>query len=196
MFKNISYLSLKLANITLIILLLFVFATNAYTMPNVEIAFSDVKFSDSKDGFTKIKKYKGKIIIMFFGYTNCPDICPTTMLDIAKSLKDLKTNADKIQPIFISVDYKRDTADSVREYAHYFDKKIVGLTSDKKNIDKITKYFKTSYALLDSDGKSKNYLVEHSSNVYIIDDDLVVKRIIPNGLPYGEIVKAIKNELD
>ena len=66
----------------------------------------------------------------------------------------------------------------------------MGISSDKDNIDKINKYFKTTYSLLDSN--SKNYLVEHSSNLYIIGEDLIVKRIVASGLPYTEITKAIK----
>ena len=72
----------------------------------------------------------------------------------------------------------------------FFDERIVGLSSDKENIDKLHRYFKTKYELLYS--KDENYLVEHSSNLYIIDKDLIVDRIIANGLPSSEITKAVK----
>ena len=78
----------------------------------------------------------------------------------------------------------------MNQYVNYFDKRILGISSDKKNIDKLNKYFKTKYALLDSN--KKNYLVEHSSNLYVIGEDLIVKRIIAHGLPYTEITKAVK----
>ena len=133
-------------------------------------------------------------MILFFGYTNCPDICPTTLLDISRSLKALQTDANKIQAVFISVDYQRDTPDFLEKYVNYFDKRIIGVTSSKKNIDRINKAFNTKYALLDT--KSENYLVEHSSNVYIIDKDMIVQRIIANGLPSDEITKAIKKLID
>ena len=165
--------------------------TKAFAMPNVETAFTSVTFQSHEDNDLRLDKYKGKIIVLFFGYSHCPDICPTTLLDISRAINHLGNDADRIQPIFISVDYKRDTPKSLSQYTSYFNERILGITSDKKNIDKITKFFKTSYALLDH--QSKNYLVEHSSNIYINDQNFIVQRIISNGLPYLEITKAIKN---
>ncbi len=134
--------------------------------------------------------FQGPLTAIFFGFTNCPDICPTTLLDISRTLKELKDDAKKVQAVFVSVDYKRDTPQYLNKYVNYFDERILGISSDKKNIDKLNKYFKTNYSLLDSN--KENYLVEHSSNLYIIGEDLVVKRIIAHGLPYTEITKAVK----
>ena len=111
-------------------------------------------------------------------------------MDISRTLKELKDDAKKVQAVFVSVDYKRDTPQYLNKYVNYFDERILGISSDKKNIDKLNKYFKTNYSLLDSN--KENYLVEHSSNLYIIGEDLVVKRIIAHGLPYTEITKAVK----
>lgn len=159
-------------------------------MPDVNEALAEVTFQSAESEDIKLTKYKGKIILLFFGYTNCPDICPTTLTDISRTLKDLKDESEKVQAIFVSVDYKRDTPKYLHEYVNYFDKRILGVSSDKENIDQINKYFKTSYSLLDSN--DDNYLVEHSSNLYIIGDDLVVKRIVASGLPHTEITKAVK----
>ena len=153
-------------------------------------ALSNVEFTSINGENIRINSYQGKIILLFFGYTNCPDICPTTLLDISKSLKELGQDAEKVQAIFVSVDYKRDTPKYLNEYVGYFDERIIGLTSNKKNIDKLNRYFKTTYALLDSN--KKNYLVEHSSNLYVIDKNLIVKRIVANGLPSSEITKAVR----
>ena len=76
----------------------------------------------------------------------------------------------------------------------YFDERIVGLTSDKNNLDRLHEYFKTKYDLLYS--KDENYLVEHSSNLYVIDTNMIVDRIIANGLPNSEITKAVKKLID
>jgi protein SCO1/2 len=112
------------------------------------------------------------------------------LLDISRTLKELGKDADKVQAVFVSVDPKRDTPKHLNNYVKYFDEKIVGLTSDRHNIDKLHKYFKTKYELLYSE--DDNYLVEHSSNLYVIDANLVVDRIIANGLPNSEITKAVK----
>ena len=175
---------------SLILAIMIIVPLQVFAMPDVKEALSNVEFTGINDENTKINAYEGKIILLFFGYTHCPDICPTTLLDISRSLKELGKDADKVQAVFVSVDYKRDTPKYLKEYVDYFDKRIIGLTSNKKNIDKLNKYFKTTYALLDSN--KKNYLVEHSSNLYVIDENLIVKRIVANGLPSSEITKAVR----
>ena len=168
---------------------LLILSNHVYSMPDVSQAFSDIQFKSEDSKNMKLDEYKGKIILLFFGYTNCPDICPTTLLDISRTLKELGKDSDKVQAVFVSVDPERDTPKHLNDYVKYFDEKIVGLTSDKYNIDKLHKYFKTKYELLYSE--DDNYLVEHSSNLYIIDKNLVVDRIIANGLSNSEITKAV-----
>ena len=170
--------------------LLILSSSYAYAMPDVSRALSDIEFKTESSSNTKLDVYEGKIILLFFGYTNCPDICPTTLIDISKSLKELGEDSDKVQAVFVSVDPQRDTPKHLNDYVKYFDKRIVGLSSDKTNIDKLHKYFRTTYELLNA--SEENYLVEHSSNLYIIDENMVVDRIIANGLPSSEITKAIR----
>lgn len=170
--------------------LLILSSSYVYAMPDVSRALSDIEFKTESSSNTKLDVYEGKIILLFFGYTNCPDICPTTLLDISKSLKELGEDSDKVQAVFVSVDPQRDTPKHLNDYVKYFDKRIVGLSSDKTNIDKLHKYFRTTYELLNA--SEENYLVEHSSNLYIIDENMVVDRIIANGLPSSEITKAIR----
>ena len=170
--------------------LLILSSSYVYAMPDVSKALSDIEFKTESSSNTKLDAYEGKIILLFFGYTNCPDICPTTLLDISKSLKELGEDSDKVQAVFVSVDPQRDTPKHLNDYVKYFDKRIVGLSSDKTNIDKLHKYFRTTYELLNA--SEENYLVEHSSNLYIIDENMVVDRIIANGLPSSEITKAIR----
>jgi cytochrome oxidase Cu insertion factor (SCO1/SenC/PrrC family) len=179
----------KIKNL-LIVIILTMLGNNVYSMPDVSRALSDIEFQIDNSTKTKLDIYKGKIIVLFFGYTNCPDICPTALLDISKSLKELGQESEKVQAVFISVDPDRDTPEHLSNYVRYFDDRIIGLSSDKKNIDKLHKYFKTKYELLNS--KEQNYLVEHSSNLYIINENMIVERIIANGLPSTEITKAIK----
>ncbi len=167
-----------------------VLSQSVFAMPDVSKALHEVSFVTPTEESLKLNKYQGKVLLVFFGYTHCPDICPTTMLDIRKSLIELGDVAKQVQPVFISVDYHRDTPEIVSKYVDFFDKRILGLTSSKEMIDKITKYFKIPYELVDSTN-NPNYIVEHSSNLYIIDKNMIVKRIIPNGLPHTEITKTV-----
>ena len=136
---------MNVKNLIIIVVLLMINPKFLAAMPDVNKALSDVEFQSIESENIKLTKYKGKVILLFFGYTNCPDICPTTLLDISKTLKELKGDAGRVQAIFVSVDYKRDTPQFLNQYVNYFDKRILGISSDKKNIDKLNKYFVNFY---------------------------------------------------
>ena len=161
--------------------------------PDMSNVFERVDFYNKDNKFEKFNGYEDKVLLVFFGYTHCPDVCPTTVLDMARVLKGLGDQSENVLPIFISVDYDRDNYSKVRDYVDFFDSRIAALTSDKKNIDVLTKYFKTKYEFVDP--KDKGYIVEHSSNIYVLDKKLQVKQIIPNGIPSKEITKIVKKFL-
>ena len=161
--------------------------------PDMSNVFERVDFYNKDNKFEKFNGYEDKVLLVFFGYTHCPDVCPTTVLDMARVMKGLGDQSKNLLPIFISVDYDRDDYNKVRDYVNFFDSRIAALTSDKKNIDMLTKYFKTKYEFVDP--KDKGYIVEHSSNIYVLDKKLQVKQIIPNGIPSKEITKIVKKFL-
>tara|TARA_B100001063_G_C16736484_1_gene542318 strand:- start:984 stop:1568 length:585 start_codon:yes stop_codon:yes gene_type:complete len=191
---------LHTSKITLLILLVLVIIspTNSYSdiskaFPDMSNVFEKVSFYDKNDKITKFNGYENKVLLVFFGYTHCPDVCPTTVLDMARVMKGLGDESSQVLPIFISVDYDRDDYKKVREYVDFFDNRIAALTSNKENIDALTKFFKTKYEFVDP--KNKGYIVEHSSNIYVLDKKLQVKKIIPNGIPSIEITRIVKKFL-
>ena len=161
--------------------------------PDMSNVFERVDFYNKDNKFEKFNDYEDKVLLVFFGYTHCPDVCPTTVLDMARVMKGLGDQSKNVLPIFISVDYDRDDYNKVRDYVDFFDSRIAALTSDKNNIDMLTKYFKTKYEFVDP--KDKGYIVEHSSNIYVLDKKLQVKQIIPNGIPSKEITRIVKKFL-
>ena len=191
---------LHTSRITLLILLVLVIIspTNSYSdiskaFPDMSNVFEKVSFYDKNNKITKFNGYKNKVLLVFFGYTHCPDVCPTTVLDMARVMKGLGDESSQVLPMFISVDYDRDDYKKVREYVDFFDSRIAALTSNKENIDALTKFFKTKYEFVDP--KNKGYIVEHSSNIYVLDKKLQVKKIIPNGIPSTEITRIVKKFL-
>ena len=186
--------------ITLLILLTLVIVslTNSYSdiskaFPDMSNVFERVSFYDKNNKITKFNGHQNKVLLVFFGYTHCPDVCPTTVLDMARVMKGLGDESSQVLPMFISVDYDRDDYKKVREYVDFFDNRIAALTSNKENIDALTKFFKTKYEFVDP--KNKGYIVEHSSNIYVLDKKLQVKKIIPNGIPSTEITRIVKKFL-
>ena len=169
------------------------FSDISRAFPDMTNVFSDINFYNESKELERFTGYKDRVLLVFFGYTHCPDVCPTTVLDMARVLKALGDDSDEVLPIFISVDHKRDDYVKVRNYVDFFDTRIAALSSNKENIDNLTKFFKTKYELVDP--AKPGFLVEHSSNIYILDKNLQVKKIIPNGIPSYEITVMLKKYL-
>jgi len=110
---------------------------------------------------------RGRVALVVFGYTHCPDTCPTTLVKLAEVLKLLGTEADKVQVVFITIDPERDSAQSLKDYLDSFDPRIIGLSGDVEAIAKVEKAYRV-YARkgpADKDG----YGMDHSSIVYLMD---------------------------
>ena len=125
------------------------FSDISKAFPDMTNVFTDIDFYNESKELEKFIDYKDKVLLVFFGYTHCPDVCPTTVLDMAKVLKSLGDDSNEVLPIFISVDHQRDDYDQVRNYVNFFDNRIAALTSNKENIDKLTRLFKTKYELVE-----------------------------------------------
>ena len=151
----------------------------------------DFALTNHLDGETTLNQYRGKIVILYFGYTFCPDECPNTMFVMKDVLEQLEETADKIQILFITVDPERDTAERLKEYMAIFDKRFIGLRGDEKTTALIARRYVTRYRkrLLDSSG---TYVVDHSSYAFLIDQSGTIRYIFPFKTPPHMIVKAIR----
>ncbi len=112
--------------------------------------------------------FAGKVVLLYFGYTHCPDVCPTTLADLAQSLQQLGSSANRVRVLFVSVDPKRDTPSVLKNYASAFAPQVVGLTGDEDELQAITKRYRVAYRLGKPDAEG-NYVVYHSSAVFIFD---------------------------
>jgi len=144
------------------------------------------------DETVRLSDFKGKAVLMFFGYTSCPDVCPTSLAFISSSLKALsESELQKVQVIFISVDPDRDTPEKLNEYVHYFHPNIIGLTGNKNEIDGVVKQYGAAYKKVEGDS-AMGYLVDHSSSVFVVNPKGKFVDMLPHGLPVEEITKTIK----
>jgi protein SCO1/2 len=111
---------------------------------------------------------QGKPTVMFFGYTYCPDVCPTTLSDISTLLEEMGADADKLSVVFISIDPERDTADKMKKYLSYFDKRIVGLVGTDQELATMAKAYGVYYERVPGkDGST--YTMNHTATVYLLD---------------------------
>jgi protein SCO1 len=122
--------------------------------------------------------YRGKWLVVYFGYTFCPDICPTTMLEIAAALQALGPRADAVLGLFITVDPQRDTPAVLTEYLQSFDPRLVGLAGTRAQIAAAATAFHVIYERNDADDGTYSY--DHSSFVYLLDRDGKFAKAIPS----------------
>ena len=137
---------------------------------------------------------KGKVVLLFFGFTRCPDVCPMTLSKIQTALNQLGNQAAQVQPLLITVDPKRDTPEILKNYLKWFGKNFIGLTGTTNEIDRVVKQYGGFYSF-EGDTSSNAYNVDHTSNLYIIDTNGKVTNIMPFGLPPQAIVKNVEKLL-
>lgn len=123
----------------------------------------------SAAGPVQISEYRGKIVLLYFGYTSCPDVCPTSLARLKMALSELSPQeAAQVQVIFVSVDPARDTLEKLRDYVHVFGSDFIGASGTRSEVDLVAESFGVYYKPNDPDADG-NYTVDHSSLVYVID---------------------------
>ncbi|MGD0432238.1 MAG: SCO family protein [Acetobacteraceae bacterium] len=115
--------------------------------------------------------WHGKYMLVYFGYTYCPDVCPTTMTNLADALDKMGVKADRLQPLFITVDPKRDTPAVVKQYAAAFGPRIIGLTGSAEQIAGAAKAYRVYYAEHRTGPGPDDYSMDHSSVLYLMGPD-------------------------
>jgi len=138
--------------------------------------------------------YRGRWMLVYFGYTNCPDVCPLTLQKVAAALQNLGPLADRLAPLFISVDPARDTAGQLANYVKNFDPRIIGLTGSDEQVAAVAKAYKLYYSPATPD-KSGAYIVDHSSFLYLMDPRGEFTAILPPDADAGELAIALRSKL-
>jgi protein SCO1/2 len=133
------------------------------------------------NGHTRtLEEFKGKVVVLFFGFTHCPDICPTTMTDLKKTMNLLKDKSSGVQVIFITLDPGRDTEEVLKKFIPTFNSSFLGLTGSASEIDKVATQFKIFYEKVNNESKA-GYTIDHSAGLYVIDKNGNIKLHISNG---------------
>jgi len=124
------------------------------------------------DGKTRtLADFKGKVVVMFFGYTQCPDVCPTTLTEMQQAMVLLGPQADKVQVLFVTVDPARDTAAILKQYVPSFDPRFIGLRpADEVALEKVTKDFKIYNKKVPGLSQG-SYTIDHTAGSYVFDPE-------------------------
>ncbi len=142
------------------------------------------QMTDSNGKIVTEVDFRGQPTLVFFGYTHCPDVCPTTLFELSEILRKLKPG-EKARGVFVSVDPERDTAPILKDYLSSFDDRIVGLTGDRAATDKILKEYRVYSKKVP--GTGDDYTMDHSAIVYLMDKQM---RFV-NALNLADPIKAV-----
>lgn len=168
---------LPIAILILLILLGVGFFLYKYDPFNYQDNYHGVVYNKEAPNFTltnqdgnkvTLSQFKDKVILIFFGYTHCPDICPLTLSVLKDVMRELGNLKDKVQFLFITVDPERDTVEKLKAYVPYFDETFLGLTASTQEIEKVARAYQVIYIKDYGDSKA-GYLMTHTSSLYLID---------------------------
>jgi cytochrome oxidase Cu insertion factor (SCO1/SenC/PrrC family) len=140
--------------------------------------------------------FRGKLMLVYFGFTYCPDVCPTDLQAIGLALDKLGTAADSVQPLFITVDPERDTPQHLAEYVPMFHPRLIGLTGSAEAIRKAADAYKVYYAKVDPPkGDGGYYTVDHTAFIYLMDREGNYLGFFPPGTSADRMVEIIRPRL-
>jgi cytochrome oxidase Cu insertion factor (SCO1/SenC/PrrC family) len=140
------------------------------------------------------RDFRGQLMLVYFGFTYCPDICPTDLQAIGLALDKLGNDAGSVQPLFITVDPERDTSEHLAEYVPLFHPRLIGLTGTADAIRKAADEYKVYYAKV-SLGKADDYTVDHTAFIYLMDRDGNYLGFFPPGTSADRMVEIIRPRL-
>ncbi len=164
-----------------------------------EIVTGEFSLVDGNGETVSDTDFRGSWLLVFFGYTHCPDVCPTTLGSIALVMDELGSEAESLQPLFITVDPARDSADVVRQYAAAFHPKIIGLTGSERQVAAAARSHRAYYArVAASNGTTTDtddYAMDHSAHLYLMDPDGVYATAFSQTTTVDAMVRIIRERM-
>ena len=148
-----------------------------------------------QSGRTRTERdFRGQLMLIYFGFTYCPDVCPTDLQAIGLAMDRLGADSAKVQPLFVTVDPERDTPAHLAEYVRQFDPRLIGLTGSTDAIRKAANAYKVYYARVDLN-KDAGYTVDHTAFIYLMDRDGNYLGFFPPGTSADRMVEIIRPHL-
>ncbi len=150
----------------------------------------------SAKGPVSLQDFRGKVVVLYFGYTMCPDVCPTTLAMMGAAFRALHpAELAQVQGIFISVDPQRDTLARLATYTPFFHPKILGITGTAAQVAQVAKLYGAAYHRVANDASPANYIVDHTSFMYVIDQEGKLVKILPHGTTATQLVEQLRKLL-
>ena len=202
MIRKNFYTPLFIATAVVVLALLWGFVfRRPYTFHGTVISpplpLTDFSLQTANNGRFRLSEQKGKIVLMFFGYTNCPDVCPITLATFKQAYERLGDDAQMVRFVMISADPERDTPEKVAAYAARFNPEFVGLSGSLADLEPIWKELGVFVEKQDT-GSAAGYLVSHTASVFVLDQDGSLLMTFPYGTSAmdmaNDITQILKQE--
>lgn len=163
---------------------------DSFMLGNYKIG-GDFTLTNQSGGRTSLQDLRGKVVLLSFGYTNCPDVCPTTMADFGKALRRLGAKAEAVRAVIITVDPERDTPQRLKSYLANFHDKLIGLTGSVEELTRVAKQYSSRFRA-EEPGPNTGYSVGHTTFVFILDQTGKPRYVMPYDIGSKIIVEGVE----
>jgi protein SCO1/2 len=154
----------------------------------------DFSLTDHTGKLRTLADFRGKLVAIFFGYTHCPDVCPTTLSDFAAAIRELGADGDKVQVLFVTLDPERDTPELLAQYVPSFNPTFLGMRTDPVSLAALAKEFKVVYQKNTVEGRA-DYFIDHSAGTYVFDSQGRLRLLIAYGTGPAAITQDLRTLL-
>ena len=180
--------------VTILVMIAGVYLLRPHTFHGTVIQSPEPSYDftlTSVDGDVSLSDFRGKIVLIYFGYTFCPDICPGTLGNVAQALRNMGTQADDVQLIMVSLDPERDTPEKLAEYMGHFHPSFIGVTGSKEKLDEVAALYGIFYQKAEG-SDATGYLIDHTATLMVLDREGYLKLVFPFGVTAEEIADDLK----
>lgn len=151
---------------------------------------------DGPDGPVSLSDLRGKAVLIFFGYTSCPDVCPISLARINACFSAMdEEELDRVQALFITLDPERDTAETLEKYTGYFHPKIIGLRGEVEDIDAVTAQYGITYSKDPMPGSALGYSISHPTDILLLDGSGQIVETVPHDAKSKDLLARIRDLL-
>ena len=162
------------------------------TLYNPALPASEIELTQGNGSNFRLSEKQGDVVLMFFGYTSCPDVCPTTLSEMKRVMAKLGADAERVQVIFVTVDPVRDTPEKLNEYVSIFNPAFIGLSGSMEELAKVWSDYGVYREEEVLPNSATGYLVNHTARVYLIDRDGNLRLSYSYGTPMDDFVHDLK----
>lgn len=180
--------------ITLLLLCLPLWAAASELPVNTRLG-GDFGLASTVADTSRLSDFRGKVVLLNFGFTSCPDVCPMVLSRMSKALNELEDERAKVQPVFVSFDPERDTVERLKAYLQFFGKDFVGMTGTPEQIAKVARQYGVVYLPQKSES-AMGTMFAHSDYIYLLDQQGRVRALFANSDAIDKIVDDIESLLD